>query len=46
MTIVGHDAGAVSVGLHMLSPFSKSIGFMAFGNLLSIIMLSYTSRFL
>lgn len=24
VTIVGHDAGAVSVGLHMLSPLSKS----------------------
>ncbi len=24
VTIVGHDAGGVSVGLHMLSPMSKS----------------------
>lgn len=24
ITIVGHGAGAVSVGLHMLSPYSKS----------------------
>lgn len=24
VTIVGHDAGAVSAGIHMLSPFSKS----------------------
>lgn len=24
VTIVGHDAGAVSVGIHMLSPYSKS----------------------
>ena len=23
VTVMGHDAGAVSVGLHMLSPFSK-----------------------
>ncbi|VDL72187.1 unnamed protein product [Nippostrongylus brasiliensis] len=25
VTIVGHDAGAVSVGMHMLSPMSKSL---------------------
>ncbi|CAI4228598.1 unnamed protein product [Auanema sp. JU1783] len=25
VTIMGHDAGAVSVGLHMLSPFSKNL---------------------
>lgn len=24
VTIIGHDAGAVSAGIHMLSPLSKS----------------------